>query len=284
MLPNFLCIGAAKSGTSWLHVCLEEHPDICIPVRMKETNFFAENYEKGFSWYESLFDHYCGETAVGEVSPNYMARPVAAKRIYLWNPDVRLICLLRNPIERAYSHYCMRLRAGTASEDLDSEIMPGSFYVNYGLYFRQISLFLEFFSKTQVGIFLYDDLKQDPRRFLSEIYSFLDVNASFEPRVLYRAYGARKNPPRFKRLYKMLVRATEFTLLNFSSAKKAIENARRCGYFNIIHRLNRGRNFPLMSMRKKGELAELFKNDIAGLSRLLKRDLDHWVVPYHEAM
>lgn len=117
MRPNFLGVGASKSATSWVHTCMEEHPEIFVPSE-KEIHFFNYNYEKGFDWYESFFHEGIGKKAIGEIS-GYLITPGVPQRIYDYNPDMRLLFFLRNPIDRAYSHYCMDLRSARVSEDID---------------------------------------------------------------------------------------------------------------------------------------------------------------------
>ncbi len=125
-LPNFLCVGAQKAGTTTLYEILKQHPDIFLPQNIKETKFFVydEKYEKGVQWYQKeFFSEWNGQKAIGEVDPAMMFEEKSAQRIFdtLGN-NVKLIFIFRNPVARAYSHYLMSQRKG--AEDL-SHLSPG---------------------------------------------------------------------------------------------------------------------------------------------------------------
>lgn len=106
MLPNFLIVGAARAGTTSLYYYLKQHPDVFMSPK-KEIDFFDvdKNFEKGLDWYERYFEGYTGQKAIGEASPLYMYLEKVPKRIAKVIPDVKLIFILRNPVDRAYSHY-----------------------------------------------------------------------------------------------------------------------------------------------------------------------------------
>ena len=110
-IPPFLVVGAAKTGTSWLHQCMREHPNVFVPER-KEVDFFSWNYDSGPEWYRSFFSAREREEEAGEISPSYMVNGEAPKRINDWNPGTKRIFIFRDPVERVYSHYCMLLGQG----------------------------------------------------------------------------------------------------------------------------------------------------------------------------
>src|SRR3712207_4104321 len=119
-LPNFLVIGAMKSGTTALYYYLEQHPEIYMsPV--KEPNFFSQENAADtvthIGTYEQLFKGASGKKAIGEASHSYLYEPRAAAEIRRYVPKVKLIAILRNPIDRAYSHFLHMVRSGT--EPLD---------------------------------------------------------------------------------------------------------------------------------------------------------------------
>ena len=113
MLPNFIIAGAEKSGTSSLSFYISEHPDIYIP-KIKELHFFdnSDNYSKGFGWYEKQFSGWSGEKAVGECTPFYMFDYSCAEKIKMQFPDIKVLFILRNPADRAYSNYWHQVRGG----------------------------------------------------------------------------------------------------------------------------------------------------------------------------
>lgn len=284
MKPNFLVIGAAKSGTTWLHSCLEQHPQIYVPL-VKEIHFFSypSRYKKGFAWYESFFEECQTEKSIGEVSPSYIVHSKAAERIYNYNPEMRSIVVLRNPIERAYSDYCMLLRSDSVSEDieqifsLEDKVHP---LVSRGLYYSHIVAYLKFFSLENIKISIYEDLKQNPEGFIEDIYSFLEVEPKFKPSILYTRQNSKQALPKFKRVYLSLKTVQKWITKKSVLGKKSINYLRRYGYFDFFHRINQGKDFPTLSQDKKQQLAKFFQEDVASLSKLIDRDLSFWLEPY----
>ena len=104
MLPTFLVVGAARCGTSWLDPNLRQHPEVYLPLNTSEVHFFDNNYDTGIEWYEKIFQG-VQVKAVGEVTPSYHYYKDVAQRIKKHIHDVNMIALLRNPVERAYSHH-----------------------------------------------------------------------------------------------------------------------------------------------------------------------------------
>ncbi|MBI4653429.1 MAG: sulfotransferase domain-containing protein [Nitrospirae bacterium] len=112
MLPNFICIGTGRAGTSWLYKVLLEHREVCTAKNIKETQFFNIHYEKGVGWYKKFFED-CGKaSAVGEISNRYIFDPAVPERIRKTVPDCKIIICLRNPYERIQSVYSFKLRGG----------------------------------------------------------------------------------------------------------------------------------------------------------------------------
>lgn len=121
MLLNFLIVGIQKGGTTSLWSYFRAHPDVFMP-ETKEVNFFrssADNWEWGVEWYEQLFEGHDGERAVVEASPRYMYYENVPARIRQVNEDMRLVVVLQNPVDRAYSHYWHTVRNG--EDDLPFE-------------------------------------------------------------------------------------------------------------------------------------------------------------------
>ncbi len=207
MLPNFLVIGAQKSGTTSLFEYLRQHPDIYIPS-VKETTFFYLDclYEKGMSYYEDHF--FCGvnkEKAVGELSPHYLYHPFCRDRIRKNLEDLKFIILLRNPIDRAYSNYWMEVKRGhetlsfkDAIEKEQQRIETGLFeketfsYMHRGLYHGQIEAYMELFPESEFLVLLSDDLKNDRVDTMINIYKFLGVDTDVDISCLQKTYRTAK--------------------------------------------------------------------------------------------
>lgn len=278
---NFIVLGAAKAGTSWVHSCLEEHPDIFVP-REKELHFFSypENYYQGIDWYESFFQTRDCQSAVGEVCPSYLTEDSVAQKIYDYNPNIKLIAILRSPIERAYSHYCMDLRSGLLSEDIDRELTPQNKRVRQGLYYYHIQKFLKLFEAEHIKVLLYEDLKQNPAAFIQEIYAFLKVDSNFSPSILHKRQNQRKALPKFNTLYSYLKSVEKWINENSSYGRGIVNYMRRYGYFDSFHKLNEGQTYPQLSTQAEQKLAEFYQSDLHLLEQMLERDLSFWLKPY----
>lgn len=199
-LPNFLCVGAQKAGTTSLHAILEQHPDVYLPT-IKETKFFqdASKYDKGIAYYCSeFFGAWAGQIAVGEIDPEYMYFDYVPKRIYehLGN-KIKLIFMLRNPVDRAYSHYWMSVRRGYETEAFEKavemerdRISVNEFYKNHfsyihrGMYATQIMRFLRWFPLENMFFVVFeDDFLVDRPKTMKRMLQFLGVREDVHLRL-----------------------------------------------------------------------------------------------------
>lgn len=188
-LPNFLIIGAMKAGTTSLHHYLGQHPDIFV-APTKETNFFAQESALCFTGrtvslpdeYAAQFSAATTQKAIGESSPAYLAVPLAPERIARMLPHAKLIVILRNPIDRAYSHYLMRRRQGREERKTFEDVLsepdrdPEHSYTERGFYGTFIERYLKHFPREQLKIFLYEDLVNDPKSVVHACFEFLEVD------------------------------------------------------------------------------------------------------------
>jgi hypothetical protein len=184
---HFLIIGAQKAGTTSLYHYLGTHPDIfASPV--KETKYFLnpKPTTEDTNKYRALFSQRMTESQVFEASPHYTQYPRYSgvpHRIHAGLPDVRLIYILRHPIERIYSHYLFRLSSTDAREhrNFDEAVKANPIYVNTSSYHLQLNQYLQVFPKSRILILLFEELLQDPHATLRRVFGFLDVDPSFVP-------------------------------------------------------------------------------------------------------
>jgi hypothetical protein len=197
MVPTFIVAGATKSGTTALGEYLNDHPQVCMSW-MKEPNFFTEEipvtrYKNGFSWYQSLFDK-CGQAkAIGEVSPAYMPRKDAPKLIARYIPGVQLLFMLRNPLERIYSHYRYAQQRGMRLPSLEEMVKTDhpelKQAVNISSYHKHLDRYLKSFPKEQISIFIYEEFRADLQQSLRYIYHVIGVDPDFTSPNLGRLYN-----------------------------------------------------------------------------------------------
>ena len=191
MLPNFICIGAPKSGTTTFYEIVKQHPDIAVSS-FKEPGFFDNdaNWEKGIEWYDkTYFATVKKEKMVGEFTPSYLGSDIAPSRIFnSLGSNVKLVLLLRNPVERAYSHYLHSKRDLYENLEFEEalfsekkrllefpELTSRFSYIRSGMYHQQIKNYLKFFDKNQMHVILFDDFLSKKDQVVNELFRFLDL-------------------------------------------------------------------------------------------------------------
>jgi hypothetical protein len=190
MLPHFIGIGAQKSGTSWLHVQLEQHPQVFLPPE-KELDFFFRDLPR--EWYESRFAGAPAERLRGEISPNYLPRPIVVERMHALVPDARLIAILRNPADRAFSQWKMARQLGNLPMDVpflqafrdDQRLLR-----TQGLYLQLLAKFEKYFPlDSRLLVLFYDDIAADPMTLMRAVHRFLGIDDSFVSPLLGSVIG-----------------------------------------------------------------------------------------------
>jgi hypothetical protein len=271
-IPDFIIAGPPRSGTGWMMSCLAEHPDVFIPEQ--EIHYFSENYNESPSWYRSHFERRSAEAKVGEKSPSYFANPDAAARIYHWNSDIHLVFSLRHPIERTYAMYCMMLRRGHVSEDIESELAPGNWLVRPSLYSEHLRPYRDRFPDEQLHVLIFDDLKESPKKFARDLFDVIGVDAAFNPSLLNQKFGHRK-----KRggLIWSAIRSLSVQVSKSSKlAGRVIQWLRKSGYTDWIHQLRPGKSDPSLPSSARRELRDYYREDVNQLRAYLGRDLPDW--------
>ncbi|WP_309383589.1 sulfotransferase family protein [Cerasicoccus frondis] len=214
--PTFLIIGAAKSGTTSLCNKLSQHKQVCFSAP-KEVKYFShdENYAKGLDWYRDHFDIKPEHVAIGEGSVHYSMRshsPKAVARIKRTLPRVKIVYLVRHPLDRILSHYRMYERSGnTKFRAFEEDLLSGEYettLVRPSMYWHQLSAYRNEFSDKQIHIIFLDSLRNDPQTEIARLCDFLNVErlppeeATLE-RLNANAQTIRSSPKsRFKRLWK----------------------------------------------------------------------------------
>jgi hypothetical protein len=211
--PNFLIIGAGKGGTTSLYYYLRQHPNIYMSP-IKETNFFAYapdgadqflNFDyslfpvKDIATYKKLFTSGNPTTVQGDSSLIYLWHPAAPENIHKHIPEAKLICVLRNPVERAYSAYFMYVSQNferrSFLQAITDELKMRKFgnwplgrgvYIGSGFYFQQLKRYLHYFNDNQIKIILNDDYCQNTYATLNKIYRLLEIPENIFPKTFIR--------------------------------------------------------------------------------------------------
>jgi len=296
-LPNFLIIGAAKGGTTALHHYLQQHPEIFMSTP-KELRFFLlegqtpdfrgpgdmedlQTAVKNLEDYRAHFAEGARFHARGESSPQYMYFPRAAERIRQHIPDVKLIAVLRQPADRAYSAYLLkrfvgkeRLGFADALAAEERRFADGwSHHWHYrrrGFYAAQLRPYFDLFKREQLKFYLYEDFVTDPVGLMQDIFRFLDVDDSFAPDVSVRHNESKH--PRSLGLQGFLTepRAAKNLFKNVVPARWT----RRLGDRLRRQNLKRPERLPDELRR---QLTEGYREDIEELQGMIGRDLSHWL-------
>ena len=203
-LPDFIIIGTARSGSTSLYYNICQHPCV-LSAAYDELGYFDSNFHLGLNWYRSLFPTLFSKwilkqkkqfAITGEDTPFYIWNPLVAKRILKIIPNIKLIVLFRNPVDRAYSNYHLGVRAGSEKlsfedaiqmelkkldkindeieQDVNKYTTPRS-YIAKGFYADQLKIWLELFSSEQLMIVSTEDLESNPQKTLDRIYNFLKI-------------------------------------------------------------------------------------------------------------
>lgn len=306
-MPNFLVIGAQKAGTTALYNYLKQHPQVYMSP-IKEPDFFAyEGEELDFRGpleqesmkrkrmvvpdlgaYQALFEGVSGEKAVGEMSTTYLHSEKAPERIRRYVPQTKLVAVLRDPAERAYSSFMYKVRDGreplldfeealeAENERIRNNWGPAWRYKSLGFYHEQLSRYYETFGREQIKVYLYENLNDDPLGVLEDLYGFLGVDGSFVPNVSvrYNASGVPKN----ERLH---------TLHHFLLGQNLVKSALKPFFpkgmrYHLLMKFvdalrNRNLVKPPLPEKTRRRLVEEYREDILKLQELIGQDLSGWL-------
>jgi hypothetical protein len=170
-LPDFIAVGPPRTGTTWLDRTLRDH--VGLPS-IKETQFFAYNYNLGFDWYRSYFRDCDPNLPAGEIAPTYFDHPQARTRIAAVIPRCRIICSLRDPVERAYSHYKAWHRAGLLNGPFE-DVVQNSWAAVAANYASNLREWQNLLGAENVLVLLYDNLRADPQAYLDAVCEFVGI-------------------------------------------------------------------------------------------------------------
>ena len=286
--PDFFIVGAAKSGTTSLVEYLNQHKNIFIP-NIKEPNFFGKdlvvNSKSSMDEYLSLFYDAKDDAIIGEASTHYLCSRTAAKEIFEFNPLAKIIIILRNPVERSYSHFYYRtmysgeersfIKAFESSLKLmndknsSPDIEP---FAQMSFYATSIKRYINEFGSKSVKILLFDDLIINAEKVCMEVFEFLNVErkALMDTKKVYN----RTKPPKFQIIENLIKKPNILRAITRITMKKELRDKLK----TWLRSMNARKRVPPMDEKIRQYLADIFRNDVQQLEKLLGRTLeDHWL-------
>ncbi len=280
MKINTFIVGFPKSGTTSLHYYLNQHPDVCMS-NIKEPNFFSSNeiaelyYDntviKKMSDYIKLFDH-PNNKILGESSVSYIYYSSVAKKIFNHNKNAKIIIILRNPVDRAFSHFLMDNRLGYCNINFKEVISnPKKYplfyqqYVDIGHYYEKLKVYIDIFKKENIKILIYEDFIKETQKYVNEVFDFLEIKrfkVDISPKNIY------KKPSNFilEKLYKFKILRNLFNLLPVF-----LINALKSIFFKGVTK-------PILDADLKSKLFNIYEDSFIKLSVLIQKDLTKWKI------
>jgi len=287
MKVDFFIVGAPKAGTTSLYHYLNEHPQVEMSSQ-KEPDYFSDEaiHQQGMYYgknrvntldnYESLFVQ--KESVVyGDGSVSYLFYDNVAEDIKKYNPNAKIIIMLRNPIERAFSHYLMDYRLGLISDSFENILAKKSkhknahlFYQQYievSKYAKQIQRYLDFFEKDNILVIDYEDFKKNVSKTVDQVYSFLNISAEFAADIntKHNTFTMPKNKViRFIYSFVFLRK-----ILTFLFPIYLVKNIR------VL--LFKADKKPELLKETRSQLRIIFNDDIKKLEEVLGKNYSKWI-------
>ena len=288
MKVDFFIVGAPKAGTTSLYHYLNEHPKISMSS-VKEPNYFSyeeletqklyykSNKINSLDSYHNLFPTRDANLIYGEASVSYLFYKNVAEKIKTYNKNAKIIILLRNPIERAFSHYLMDVRLGLISESFESVVdgfettsknkLYYQQYIELGKYYNQISNYKRLFNDKNILIIDYEDFKNKTSLSVTTVFDFLQIDTSFIPNLDLTHNTFRK--PKFTFIEILYSNHSIRFLINKLIPSK---------FKNYINQMVFDKqDKPILSQDLHERLKSIFKNDVNKLSNMLNKDFSKWI-------
>lgn len=301
MLPNFLIIGAQKSGSTFFLKCLGEHPDVFMPPG--EIRFFEdpEYLNSTIDQLEALFQHVSHQTALGIKRPGYLSRPECAARIHHHIPQAKLIAILRNPVERAISAYYHLMKCGfipvKSVEEGLGQIVSGEYQktypkaaeiIDFGFYYRHLTRYLEYFAPDQMLILPFDAIKANAVDAIKQTYRFIGVDDNYIPKRLQGPGRPNPNPGVYSLTRLRVLNLRNPFLYTYNQDKtRRYSKPRRTLVAKIADKLITstdsmvltrlvGNEKPEISPELTYRLFKIYEDDINHLETFLSQELTGW--------
>lgn len=275
--PDFIGIGAMRCGTTWISDKLRSHPDIFIPPHFKELHFFDRYYDKGSDWYRAHFSDKTEHQISGEFTPAYIRDAQALELISQTCPQAKLIISIRNPVERAFSHYNFLKKRENISDSFYDALFDDRYeMLKAGLYGEQIENCLKYFSRDRIHIIIFDEIEASPEQVLLDLFEFLEVDKQHQPDMLTEKVNARHGLK--SKTFARGLRNIKNMLRPHTSSSQGPIGQGLHKFGKILNKMNATQvTHEAMDPRAGEYLMKYYKDDLLVLNRLIDGKASHWV-------
>jgi hypothetical protein len=258
---------------------MKKHPNIYVPSK-GNPNYFSLRYDRDHTWYKKQFEGATVSQVTIDKSTSYFRIDSVPKRIYDYDENTEIIIILRDPIERIYSHYCMLAKDGKKSRNIKKEIKDSKNLLKEGKYYTRISRFKEYFDLNKIHIFHFGCLKESPKLYWRKILQTLKVDDSVVPAIVEKKHHTRGGMPRFRNFYSKLVEINRFISNHSEIYERTFEWLSVNGFVKPIRKLLGDKRFPELDEELKTWLRKYYKNDVRNLRKLLGKKSPTWTKKY----
>ena len=271
-LPDFIAVGPPRTATTWLDTVLRGH--VGLPLNVKETHFFTRNYRQGLTWYERHFRHCAADPVVGEICAAYFENPQARERISTHLPKCKIICTLRDPVERLYSYYKLMRHNGRTELPFEEALVRHKQMMASSRYALHARDWQRDFGKRNVLVVLNDDLAKDSQAYLDSVTDFIRIERIVvdEAAIARNKANTIEVAPRSARLARSARQLRSW--LGSHRMYRTRWLLDRAGVWRFC--FEGGPPFPPLDPALELRLRDLLRPEVEMLEDLLQRDLSKW--------
>ncbi|MBF6568811.1 MAG: sulfotransferase [Candidatus Binataceae bacterium] len=272
-MPKVFAVGPPRTATTWMHRVLAGRVNL---PRIKETRFFDRRYLKGFDWYRRHFIPLVEGLPIAEIAPTYFYSGPARQRIFKTIPEAKVIITLRDPVERLYSLYKLKVSDGTIRMPFERAVRRHPELIESNRYYVHVSGWISQFGNERVLVMLHDELVKNPQAYLARVCEFIGVSCFAIPESLQQRRSNSSNDSRSPTsawLSALAVRAAESFQAN--NYKRTLAAIRKIGLRRLVLK-----DKPIALPPLDADLAEALRvemnQELESLEVLLGSDLSMW--------
>ena len=271
---SFVAVGPQRTGSTWLHKVLENHPSIGLPVEIKETMFFDKFYHKGLDWLLSHYNAPNEEREYGEIAPTYFASDIVLERIKIHYPDCKIIINIRNPVQHAYSMYLHESSKGRIKGELANIINDSPEKLRSGMYLDWIPKWQNAFGIENVHFIWMDQIEKNPEGVYKKVCYFLGISAEHYLQDIGDRQINTSKEARFPKLTQFGLKI--YQLMREYRLHSMIKLCKRINLDKVTFATNKSKPISTLGNVDFNNLLKIYSADIDFLERTTGQDLSTW--------